>query len=407
MAAHLGQLVGAGQRAHVVGEVEAAPSLHACERLGEARHEGVVDGVVHVDALDADAELAAVGADAPHGARARRARARVGQDQHGVLAAELQAQLISRSPHCAATMRPVAVEPVNMMKSACVDERRAELGAAAGDHLEEAGGQARLLQQVGRPEGGERRLRVGLDDHGVAGDQRRDGVADAERERVVPGRDDADQARGGGDSRAMVSTGSAPWRAARAQEARAPCARSSAPGWRCRAPPRRRACAPCRDSSWMRSRISVALASSRSWKRRSTAARSAERRRRPCALCLARGRAGRLTSSGAPWGTSPSISPVNGASTGVAGARGAAARAARRASIAALTPATTGSAGGLAAPRTWPSNSLSTASCLPPASGGASAPGPFVVVHPLVRALDELLQRGLVSRLPVHRAEAE
>ena len=134
------------------------PSLQRLEPLGEARHEGVVDGVVHVDALDADAQLAAVGGDALDGAGHGAPERRVGQHEQGVLAAELHGAALEA---LAALRRDLAAGRGGAGEHdevGAVDERRAELGAAAGDHLEEAGGKPRLLQQTGRPEAGERRL---------------------------------------------------------------------------------------------------------------------------------------------------------------------------------------------------------------------------------------------------------
>ena len=85
-----GELLGADERAHVGAEVEPGAEAHPAQRLGELRDEGVVDGVVHVEPLDADAELAAVGADAAHGAAHGGAEAGVGQHEQRVLAAQLQ-----------------------------------------------------------------------------------------------------------------------------------------------------------------------------------------------------------------------------------------------------------------------------------------------------------------------------
>ena len=56
--------------------------------------------------------------------------------------------------------------------------------------------EAGLLEQLGAEQRGEHGLRVRLGDHGVAGQQRRQPVAERHRERVVPGRDDADDALG-------------------------------------------------------------------------------------------------------------------------------------------------------------------------------------------------------------------
>ncbi len=79
--------------------------------------------------------------------------------------------------------------------------------ARAGDDLDEVLRQPRLLEQCEAPQRGERRLAVGLDDHRVAGRERGRRVADAQRQRVVPRRDDPHHAErvavlvGGGQHR--------------------------------------------------------------------------------------------------------------------------------------------------------------------------------------------------------------
>ena len=118
----------------------------------------------------------------------------VGEHEQRVLAAELHGAALEA---LAALRRDLAARrggPGEHEEVGAVDERSAELGAAAGDHLEEAGGQPRLLQQAGRPQATEGRERVRLEHHAVAGDERGQGVADRQRERVVPRRDDADHA---------------------------------------------------------------------------------------------------------------------------------------------------------------------------------------------------------------------
>src|SRR5664280_416724 len=75
-----------------------------------------------------------------------------------------------------------------------VDHRRTDGPTRTGDHLEQVLRQAGLPQQVHSQQGGERRLRIRLEHHPVAGQQGGDGVGDGQRQRVVPGRDDAHHA---------------------------------------------------------------------------------------------------------------------------------------------------------------------------------------------------------------------
>ena len=63
-----------------------------------------------------------------------------------------------------------------------------------GDDLDEPRGQPGLLQQLEGAQRGERGLRVGLDDDAVARDQGGEGVGHRQHQRVVPRRDDADDA---------------------------------------------------------------------------------------------------------------------------------------------------------------------------------------------------------------------
>ena len=72
------------------------------------------------------------------------------------------------------------------------DDRATHLGTGAGDDLPGLGREAGLLEQLGGEQRGEHGLRVGLGHHRVAGQERRDAVAERHRERVVPRRDDAD-----------------------------------------------------------------------------------------------------------------------------------------------------------------------------------------------------------------------
>ncbi len=93
---------------------------------------------------------------------------------------------------------PVLVEPVNATLSTpgWRDEVRAERRAVAGDDVDRPGGEADLGRQLGDAEHGERRLRVGLEDDGAAGGERRRELPRRHQQRVVPRHDlrgDADR----------------------------------------------------------------------------------------------------------------------------------------------------------------------------------------------------------------------
>ena len=186
---------------------------------------------------------------------------------------------------------------------------------APGDHLPHVVGEAGLAREGPGGEEAERRLRVGLAEHRVAGQQRRDDVADGQEERVVPRGDHPDQALGLMGHAGANDAGSAGRRALRLGEVRRRVRavvhgdgrqpeqldRRRAPGT-CRSPTaRRRAPAPCRLSS--------------------RAARSAAR----CAHPLGQGTLGpgaparsraraaaAATSAALDCGTAGSGSPVNG-----------------------------------------------------------------------------------------------
>ena len=117
-----------------------------------------------------------------------------GSTSRAFLPPSSMAQLISRSPHCAATLRPVAVEPVNMTKSVPSMSGVPSSAPRPVTTWRRPAGSPASSSKPGRPERTQRCERVGLEHHAVAGHERRQGVADAEREGVVPGRDDADHA---------------------------------------------------------------------------------------------------------------------------------------------------------------------------------------------------------------------
>ncbi len=165
-------------------------------RADELLLEPVVDLVGHEHPLHRDAELAGVGEAGADRALGRPVQVGVAQHQDRVLAAQLQR----------AADQPVGALLGDQLAGrggageadvvGALDDRAAELATRTGDDVPEVLGEAGLLEQLRAEQRGQHGLGVRLGDHGVAGQQRRDAVAQGQRERVVPGRDDADDALG-------------------------------------------------------------------------------------------------------------------------------------------------------------------------------------------------------------------
>ena len=103
---------------------------------------------------------------------------------------------MSRSAHCLRDGPPGRGRAGEADVVGLGDDRAADLGPGAGDDLPQLGREAGLVEQLRGQQRGEHGLGVGLGDDRVAGEQRREAVAERHRERVVPGRDDADDALG-------------------------------------------------------------------------------------------------------------------------------------------------------------------------------------------------------------------
>ncbi len=116
----------------------------------------------------------------------------VGADDHRVLPAELGREVDEPPGALLGDDLPGGGAPREHHVVDPVDHRGADLLARAGDGDEQVLRQPGLLQQLDRQQRDERGLGVRLDDDGVAREQRRDGVRDGQRQRVVPGADDPD-----------------------------------------------------------------------------------------------------------------------------------------------------------------------------------------------------------------------
>ncbi len=93
---------------------------------------------------------------------------------------------------------PVSVEPVNAILSTpgCLTRCAADRRARAGDDVDRARREPDLGRELGHAERRQRRLRVGLEDDGAAGRQRRRELPGRHHQRVVPGDDLAGDADG-------------------------------------------------------------------------------------------------------------------------------------------------------------------------------------------------------------------
>ena len=190
------ELVLGDQRAHVDRPVLARAERHRLGARHEAAHEAVVDGVGDEHPLGRDAELAGVGVRRTDRALGGALDVGVLEDQDGVLATELERavdQSLGTAGGDALAGRGRAGEADVV---GALDDRGADLGARARDGDPEVLGEARLAEQLHADEGGEHGLAVGLGDDRVARHERREAVRHRHRERVVPRRDDADDALG-------------------------------------------------------------------------------------------------------------------------------------------------------------------------------------------------------------------
>jgi hypothetical protein len=173
----------------VAGGVRALAQLADLGR--QLRDEAVIGGLLDVDPLDRHADLTGVHHSAPGRGVGRAVEIGVGEDDHRVLAAELEAdrgqRLGGASHHLAAG--PVGAGELDEVD--VVDQGAA--GLTDSLHAVEHVGAADLVlpgvDYLGQAERGEL---GGLDDDGGAGLEGRDRVPDREDQGEVPGADDAD-----------------------------------------------------------------------------------------------------------------------------------------------------------------------------------------------------------------------
>lgn len=162
--------------------------------LDKQSQEAVVDGLVHVDALGCDADLAGVGQCASRDQGHDALEVDVLADDGGVVAGELEDDALEGAR---AVLHDAAADGDGAREADVVDalvqgDALAELGAAV-DGLEDARRQHRL-RQLAELEQRVRRERRRLDDHAVPRRQRRHHLDRAQDHGEVPRRDGAQHA---------------------------------------------------------------------------------------------------------------------------------------------------------------------------------------------------------------------
>ncbi len=168
------------------------PWRSAVDLLGQPLDELVVDRILDVDALDRDADLARVEQAEGGGGVGGALDVGVGEHDHRVLAAELEADRGQRLGRLRHHLLAGCGEPVNITKSAS-STSAAPAGPRPVATPKTPSGRPAAAQHLRHHERGQRRHLGRLQDHGVAGGERRDAVAEAVRQREVPGADHADQ----------------------------------------------------------------------------------------------------------------------------------------------------------------------------------------------------------------------
>jgi ParB family chromosome partitioning protein len=182
----------------VVEGSSGSPGWNRSLLLQEEVDEIVVDLLLHHDARAGVADLALIAEDAVDGVGGRLVQ--VGgvahDDLRGLAAAfggdPLHVGLAGIDQHQLADLdRAGDADLVDVHVQA---ERLADLLAHAVDDVEHAGRAARFHEQLGHKVGRQRRLLGRLQDHGVAGGERRRHLPRRHHQRVVPGHDGADDA---------------------------------------------------------------------------------------------------------------------------------------------------------------------------------------------------------------------
>ena len=186
------------ERPHLARLVRRVADRNRLHRRLEQLHEPVVAGALHEEAGAGAAVLAGV-VEHRRGGRARGPlEIAVGEDHVGRLASELEGHpfhLLGATRHDLAADLGRAGE-ADLADGGVLDEAATDLGARAGDDLQDPLGDPRLHGELGQAEDRERRELGGLHDDRVARRQRRGEAPAGDEHREVPRHDHPDDAEG-------------------------------------------------------------------------------------------------------------------------------------------------------------------------------------------------------------------
>ncbi len=189
VAQHLLAVLLADQRAEVGRRVLRTAELQAFRARLQARDERVEDRPLDIDALGAEADLAAIGEARAHHALDRLVEIGVGEDERRVLAAEFERHLPDaerglahdRFARAGLAGEGDAVDE-RMLGQELAGRVRPEAVHDVVDALRHAG----LVHHLAEQGRGQRRLLGRLDDDGVAAGERRADLPGHQQERQVP-----------------------------------------------------------------------------------------------------------------------------------------------------------------------------------------------------------------------------
>ena len=191
-----GQLLRRDQGTHVGPPPHTHLQPHRAHPFDEPGHEPVIDVGVHVHAFHRDAQLPGVGEACAQCSLAGPLHIDIGANDHRVLAAELQRASDQLLPALGRDQPPDAGGTGEHDVVGLPYQCGTQYLALTGHDVQHPAWQSRAVQQMQHPQGRDRGLGVRFDDDGVAGQQRRDRVGHRQRERVVPGGDDAHDSLG-------------------------------------------------------------------------------------------------------------------------------------------------------------------------------------------------------------------
>ena len=181
-----GELLGADQRAVVRAPAHGRVHAQSADTGEEPVHEGVVGTREDVDPLDPDAQLAGVVEARPHGDLGRPPGICILEHDHRVLPAELHRAADEPLTAPAGDLRTHRARAGEHHVVRALGDLRAQLGTVPEHDLQDPPGDAGAVHEVHGPQGGQRRLVVGLEHHRVARHERGDRIGGGQEQRVVP-----------------------------------------------------------------------------------------------------------------------------------------------------------------------------------------------------------------------------